>query len=119
MLRLGLAFLHKWDAGSAVRLSVAIENGEVHERAAENVSDDRGERLSAVDMRKASVTGKAGGREPHNAADGRKDISHAGIPIRSLRMPCTTTAPEMKLYQKERTHAFWLWPRPSPDNEKS
>jgi len=57
---LALAFLHKRDAGSAVRLSVAIENGQVHQPFVENVSHDRRERLSAVDMRKAPVTGKAG-----------------------------------------------------------
>jgi hypothetical protein len=56
---LGLAFLHKRDAGSAVRHAVAIENGQVHEPVVENVSHDRRERLSAVDMHKAPVAGKA------------------------------------------------------------
>lgn len=55
-----LAFLHKRDAGSAVRLSVAIENDQGLQRVVENVSDDRGERHSAVDMREAPVTCKAG-----------------------------------------------------------
>jgi hypothetical protein len=56
---LGLAFLHKRDAGSAMRNAVAIENGQVHQRVVENMSDDRGERLSAVNVRKAVVAGKA------------------------------------------------------------
>jgi hypothetical protein len=60
-------------------MSVAIENGQVHQRVVENVSDDRRARLSAVDMRKAPVTGKARRREPHNAADGRKNLGHGGI----------------------------------------
>jgi hypothetical protein len=76
---LGLAFLHKRDAGSAVRLSVAIENGQVHQRVVENVSDDRGERLSAVNMRKATVTGKARRREQYYAADSRENLSHGSI----------------------------------------
>ena len=52
-----LARLHKPDAGSAVGNAVAIENGQVHQLVVENMRDDRGERLSAVDMRKAPVTG--------------------------------------------------------------
>jgi hypothetical protein len=40
-----------------VRLAVAIESGQVHQRVVENVSDDGGERRSAVDMRKAPVAG--------------------------------------------------------------
>jgi hypothetical protein len=43
-----------------VRLSVAIENDQGLQRVVENVSDDRGERHSAVDMREAPVTCKAG-----------------------------------------------------------
>jgi hypothetical protein len=74
VLRLRFAFLHKRDAGSAVRLSVAIENGQVHERVAENVSDDRGEWLSAVDMCKAPIAGKARRREPQNAANSRSNL---------------------------------------------
>ena len=61
-----------------------------------NVSDDRGQRLSAVDMRKAPVTGKAGGREPHNAADSRKILSHGSIPFdESFGCFGGTAAPEM------------------------
>jgi hypothetical protein len=45
-----------------VRHAVAIENGQVHQRVVENMGDDRGERLSAVDMRKAPVAGQAGTR---------------------------------------------------------
>jgi hypothetical protein len=37
------------------------------------------ERLSAVDMRKEPVTDKAGRREPHNAADSRKNLGHGSI----------------------------------------
>jgi hypothetical protein len=66
---LGLAFLHKLDAGSAMRNAVAIENGQVHEIIAKDMGDDRGERLSAVNVRKAVVASKARRREPHNAAD--------------------------------------------------
>ena len=96
MFGLDLAFLHKRDAGSAVRLSVAIENGQVYQRVVENVSDDRGERLPAVDMRKAPVTGKAGRREPHNAADCRKNLSHGSIPFdESFGCFGGTAAPEM------------------------
>ena len=43
-----LAFLHKRDASSAVRLAVAIENGEVHQRVVEDVSDDRGPTMSVI-----------------------------------------------------------------------
>ena len=43
-----LASLHNRDPASAVRLSVAIENGQVHERVVENVSHDSRERLSAL-----------------------------------------------------------------------
>ena len=74
MLWLGLTFLHKRDAGSAVGLAVAIENRQVHQRVVENVSDDRGERLSAVDMRKAPVTGKSGRREQDDAVDSRENF---------------------------------------------
>ena len=69
MFGLGLAFLHKRNAGSAGERAVAIENGQVHQRVVENVSHDRGERLPAVNMRKAFVTGKARRREQHNAAE--------------------------------------------------
>jgi hypothetical protein len=62
VFRLGLVSLDKRDAGSAVRYAVAIENGQVHQRVVENMGDDRGERLSAVDMRKAPVAGQAGTR---------------------------------------------------------
>jgi hypothetical protein len=93
---LGLAFLHKRDAGSAVRLSVAIENGQVHQRVVENVSDDRGERLSAVDVRKVPVAGKAGRREQNDAADSRKNLSHGSIPFdESFGCFGGTAAPEM------------------------
>ena len=86
-----LAFLHKRDASSAVRLAVAIENGEVHQRVVEDVSDDRGERLSAVDMGKAPVTGKAGRREPDDAADSRENPSHGGFSsLGSGRRPNTS-----------------------------
>jgi len=86
MLLLGLPFLHKRDAGSTVRLAVAIENGQGHQHVVENVSDDRGERLSAVDMRKAPVTGKAGRREPDDAAGSRENFSHGSILSVELRM---------------------------------
>jgi hypothetical protein len=76
MLQLGLAFLHKRDAGPAVRHAVAIENGQVHQRVIENVSDDRGERLSTVDMSKATVTAKTGRREQDDATDSRNDFGH-------------------------------------------
>jgi hypothetical protein len=56
--------VHKLDAGSAVGNAVAIENGQVHQLIAKDVADDRGERLSAVNVRKAIVAGKAGRREP-------------------------------------------------------
>jgi len=61
VLRLGLAFLHKRDASAAVRHAVAIENGQVHQRVVENVSDDRASWLSAVDVRKATVAGRREG----------------------------------------------------------
>ena len=54
MVGLGLVSLHKRDACTAVGHAVAIENGQVHERVVEDVSHDRGERLSAVDMRKSA-----------------------------------------------------------------
>jgi hypothetical protein len=57
VLGLGLGSLHKRDAGSAVRNAVAVENSQVHEIIAEDMGDDRGERLSAVDVRKEPVTG--------------------------------------------------------------
>jgi hypothetical protein len=60
---LGLAFLHKRDAGSAERRPVAIENGEVHQAVVENMSYDRRERLSAVDMRETPVASEARRRE--------------------------------------------------------
>jgi len=66
--------LHKLDAGSAVRHAVAIENGPVHQLIAKDVGDDRGERLSAVDVRKAIVAGKARRREPDDAAHSRNDF---------------------------------------------
>jgi hypothetical protein len=66
---LGVVRLHKRDAGSALRHAVAIENGQVHQPVVENMSDDRGERLSAVDMRAAPLTGKAGRREPDEAGE--------------------------------------------------
>jgi hypothetical protein len=78
---LGLASLHKRDAGSAMRNAVAIENGDVHQRVVKNMSDDRGERLSPVNVRKAVVAGKAGRREPDNAADSRKNLSHGSISL--------------------------------------
>jgi hypothetical protein len=40
----------------------------------ENVTDNRGERLSAVNVRKAIVTGEARRRE--QAADSRKNLCH-------------------------------------------
>ena len=75
MLRLGLAFLHKRDACSAVRHAVAIENGQVHQRVVENMRHDSGERLSAVNVRKAIVAGKARRREPDHAAYSRKYLA--------------------------------------------
>jgi hypothetical protein len=63
-----LARLHDLDAGSAVENAIAIENSQVHQLIAKNVGDDSGERLSAVNVRKAIVAGKAGRRKPHNAA---------------------------------------------------
>ena len=59
VIGLGLARLHKRDAGSAERRSVAIENREVHQAVVENMRHDRGERLSAVNVGKAIVAGKA------------------------------------------------------------
>jgi hypothetical protein len=53
----------------------------VHQRFAENVSDDRGERLLAFDMRKAPVAGKAGRREPHYAADSRTRFPSLPFPL--------------------------------------
>ena len=53
-----VAFLHKRDAGPAMRSSVAIENGQVHEPVAKDVSNDRREGLSAVDMDKEPIAGK-------------------------------------------------------------
>ena len=79
MFRLGLSFLHRRDAGSTVRLAVAIENGQVHEPVVENVSHDHSERLSAVDMRKGSVAGKPGWREQDDAADSRENFGHGSI----------------------------------------
>jgi hypothetical protein len=43
------------------------------------VGDDGSERLSAVDVGKAIVAGKARRREPHNAADSRKNLGHGSI----------------------------------------
>ena len=68
-----LARLHKSDASSAVGNAVAIENGQIHQRVVENMGDDRGERLSAVNVRKAVVAGKARRREPDDAADSREN----------------------------------------------
>jgi hypothetical protein len=59
VLRLVLGFLQKRDAGSTVTRAVAIENGQVHQRVVENMRHDRGDRLSAVNVRKAIVAGKA------------------------------------------------------------
>jgi hypothetical protein len=53
-----LASLHKRDAGSAVGNAVAIENSQVHEPVAKDVSHDRRERLSAVDMSKEPIAGE-------------------------------------------------------------
>jgi hypothetical protein len=41
-----------------VRNAVAIENRQVDQRIVKNMGDDRGERLSAVNVRKAIVAGK-------------------------------------------------------------
>ena len=79
MFGLGLAFLHKRNAGPAVRRAVAVENGQVHQSVAENVRDDRGEWLSAVDKRKAPIAGKARRREPHNGADSRENFGQWSI----------------------------------------
>jgi hypothetical protein len=76
VLRHGLAFLHKRDAGSAVRHAVAIENGKVHQRFVENAATI----AASVDMRKAPVTVKAKRREQDEAADSRKNLSHGSIP---------------------------------------
>ena len=81
MFWLRLARLHQRDAGSAERRSVAIENREVHQGVVENMRHDRGERLSAVNVGKAIVAGEAGRRELDDAANGRKDLNHGGIPI--------------------------------------
>jgi hypothetical protein len=59
VFRLGLAFLHNGDAGSAVRDSVAVENSQVHQIIAKDMSDDRGERLSAVNVRKEPIAVQA------------------------------------------------------------
>jgi hypothetical protein len=94
--RLGFALLHKRDAGPAVRHAAAIENGEVHQRVVENVRDDRGERLSAVDMGKAPFTCKAGRREQDDAADSRENLSHGSITFdESFGCLGGTAAPEM------------------------
>jgi hypothetical protein len=61
MFGLGLACLHKRNARSAERRAVAIENREVHQGVVEHMRHDRGERLSAVDMRKAPLAGKGRG----------------------------------------------------------
>lgn len=90
----GLAFLQERDTCSAVRLVVAIQNGQVHQLIAEDVGDDCGERLSAVDMGKAPVTGKAGRREQHNAADSRGDFGHRSFVVR-FRDAEQTPAEEM------------------------
>jgi len=63
-------------AESAVRHSDAIENGQVHEIIAKDMGDDRGERLSAANMRKDPVAVQAGRHEPEHAADSRKNLSH-------------------------------------------
>jgi hypothetical protein len=55
----GLVRLHKRDGDSAAGNAVAIENGQVHRLVANDVRDDRGERLSAVDMGKEPVAGKS------------------------------------------------------------
>jgi hypothetical protein len=73
---LGLAFLHKRDAGSAVRNAVAIENSQVHEIIAKDMSHDRRERLSAVNVRKEPVAIQARRREPDNAANSRENFGH-------------------------------------------
>jgi hypothetical protein len=52
VFRLGLSSLLMRDTGSAVKHAVAIENGQVHQRVVDNVGDERGERLSSVDMAK-------------------------------------------------------------------
>ena len=82
---LGLVFLHKRDARPAVRNAVAVENSQVHEIIAKDMGDDRGERLSAVKVRKAVVAGKAGRREPDDAADSRKNFGHGEKSLGMLR----------------------------------
>ena len=58
VIRLVRARLHKRDAGPAVRNAVAIENRQVHKPVAKDVSDERRERLSAVNVGKEPIAGK-------------------------------------------------------------
>jgi len=78
-----------------VRRAIAIESGQVHERIVENVRDDRGERLPAVDMCKAIVAGKSRRREPDNAADSRENLSHGASRFEGFECFGRTAAPEM------------------------
>jgi hypothetical protein len=86
VFRLGLAVLHKWDAGSAVRNAVAVKNSQVHEIIAKEMGDDRSERLSAVNVSKEPIAVLARRREPHNAADSRKNLGQRSIRVRKFRM---------------------------------
>jgi hypothetical protein len=46
-----------------VRHAVAIENGQVHQRVVDNVGDERGERLSSVDVAKRTSPVRRKARE--------------------------------------------------------
>ena len=94
MFGLGLAFLDKRHAGSAVRYAVAIENGEVHQRVVENVSDDRRERLPAVDMRKAPVTRREGVNKTTRPTVGRILVMEASC-LKGFGCFRRTAVPEM------------------------
>jgi hypothetical protein len=84
--------------------AVAIESGNAHQRVVK--SDERGERLSAVNVRKAVVAGKARRRKPH-AANSRKNLSHGSIPF-DVSFGCFggTAPPEMICQRIQRARLF-------------
>jgi hypothetical protein len=86
--------------------AVAIESGKAHQRVVKNMSDERGERLSAVNVRKAVVAGEARRRKPH-AANSRKNLSHGSIPF-DVSFGCFggTAPPEMICQRIQRARLF-------------
>ena len=93
VLGLLLAPLHERDAGPAMGNAVAIENSQVHEAVAKDMSDDRGERLPAVNVGKESIAGKLVGDEW--VINGEKYyISGAGDPRCKIMIVMVKTNPD-------------------------